>query len=97
MMTVNHQRVSIHIDRATVLIKDNDEVTLSFTTHEMFVSEDAGHVEACVQLQGITEKTVVYDVLTLAQSAQGTEISKWLAHFVTTYVVMYTHVTLIVQ
>ena len=71
LMEVSHPRVSIHIGQATVVIQDNDEVTLSFLTRATSVSEDVGHVEACVELQGSTEETITYNVSTLAHSAQG--------------------------
>ena len=71
-MDVSHQRVSIHINRATVVIRDNEEVILSFTTREMSILEDVGQLEACVQLTGRTEKMITYEVYTQPQSAQGT-------------------------
>lgn len=70
-MDVSHQRVSIHINRATVVVRDNEEVTLSFTTREMSVLENVGQMEACVELLGSTEKAITYDVHTQPQSAQG--------------------------
>lgn len=70
-MDVSHQRVSNHIVSATVVVRDNEEVTLSFTTREMSVLEDVGQVEACVELTGRTEKMIAYEVHTQPQSAKG--------------------------
>ena len=74
-MTVNDQseRVSIHISQATVVIMDNDEVTLSLrSTSESIVPEDVGRVEVCVDLDGSTEKAIEYGVVALPGTAQGT-------------------------
>ena len=70
-MEVSHPRVSIHIERATVFIQDNDEVSLSFLSPTATVSEDVGQVEACVELQGSTEVAIEYSVATQSASAQG--------------------------
>ena len=73
MMNLDHPGVSIHIDRATVVITDTDEVTISFQSPEMFVLEDVGQVVACIDLRGSTEKTITYSIATQPDSAQGKE------------------------
>ncbi len=78
-MEVNHPGVSSHIARTTNIIVDDDEVTLSLrsssssaaTVSDNVVSEDVGHVEVCVDLDGSTEKTIEYRVVALPATAQG--------------------------
>ena len=70
-MNVSHPGVSIHISRANVVIMDDDEVTLSLRSSASVVSEDIGRVEICVDLEGSTEKTIEYSVVTQPGTAQG--------------------------
>ena len=70
-MNVSHSGVSIHINRATVVIVDDDEVTLSLRSSANVVSEDIGQVEVCVDLEGSTEKTIEYNVVAQPGTAQG--------------------------
>ena len=76
-MEVNHPGVSIHIQRATVLIIDDDEVALSFrlssamAQNVQVVSEDIGQVQVCVDLDGSTEKAIEYSVVAQPGTAQG--------------------------
>ena len=75
-MDVSHPGVSIHISQATVVIMDDDEVTLSLQSSMSVVSEDVGRVEVCVNLQGSTEKTIEYSVVASPGTAQGKETDK---------------------
>ena len=70
-MDVNHPGVSIHINRATVVIMDNDEVTLSLRSSASAVLEDVGQVGICVDLEGSTEKTIEYSIVAQPGTAQG--------------------------
>ena len=70
-MEVSHPGVSIHINRATVIIMDDDEVTLSLRSSASVVSEDVGQVRVCVDLEGSTEKTIEYSIVTQPGTAQG--------------------------
>ena len=76
-MQVNHPGVSIHIQRTTVIIVDDDEVTLSFRSSSAtaqdvrIVSEDVEYVKVCVDLDGSTEKAIEYSVIAQPGTAQG--------------------------
>ena len=76
-MQVNHPGVSIHIQRTSVIIVDDDEVTLSFRSSSAtaqdirIVSEDVGHVQVCVDLDGSTEKAIEYSIVAQPGTAQG--------------------------
>lgn len=74
-MDVSHTGVSIHINRATVIIVDNDEVTLSLRSSSSLssgiVPEDVGGVRVCVELGGSTEKAIEYSIVAQPGTAQG--------------------------
>ena len=71
-MDVSHTGVSIHINRATVVIVDNDEVTLSLRSSSSgVVLEDVGGVRVCVELEGSTEKAIEYSIVAQPGTAQG--------------------------
>ncbi len=54
--------VSIHIAETSITIVDEDQVRLSLTEESRTLAESAGEFEVCVQLSGLTEKTIPYQL-----------------------------------
>ena len=71
IIEVDDVAVSLHVKRMSVLIHDDDRVTLTLKTPQDTVLEGEENVTVCVQLSGRTEKIVLYNLE--AQSVEGEE------------------------
>lgn len=74
-LQVANAAVSIHIRQTTITIVDNDSITLALTTNQTALVESVGVVEVCVEMTGVTEKIISYQLE--VTPLEGQYIAKW--------------------
>ena len=66
-LRAEHDGISIHIRETAVTILDNDQVLISLDSNgldsnETSLSESTGALDLCVQLTGLIEKNIPYQI-----------------------------------
>lgn len=73
-LSTNDPAILFNRTSVTVVIEDNDQVTVGMMRESYEVAEEDGTVEVCVQLSGTTEKDIVVNIFTEDGTALGKRV-----------------------